>query len=196
MDVSMNEEPEAQRFNGLVQTFGPRVFAYVRRHVERDAVEDIVAETFLITWRRLAQVPEEPLPWLLVVARNTLANHRRRLVRRERVQTDLAALERVLPPAAAVEDIVVTRSRMLAALADLTALEREAVLLTAWDGLTDLQAAQVSGCSPRAFRVRLHRARQRIDRALSLNPAGQPGDGERLERLHLVSLDALLEETS
>jgi RNA polymerase sigma factor (sigma-70 family) len=172
------------------------VFAYARRHVERDAVEDIVADTFLIAWRRLAQVPEEPLPWLLVVARNTVANHRRRLVRRERVQTELEALERVLPPAAAVEETVVTRARMLAALADLTALEREAVLLTAWDGLTDTQAAQVSGCSPRAFRVRLHRARQRIDRALSLNPADQPGDCERRERLRLVSLDALLEETS
>lgn len=39
---------------------------------------DAVAETFLVAWRRLPEVPsgEEARPWLYGVARRTLANQR------------------------------------------------------------------------------------------------------------------------
>ena len=45
--------------------------------------------------------------------------------------------------------------------------ERETLLLIAWDGLSTARAAAVAGCSPRTFAVRLHRARQRLDRAIA-----------------------------
>jgi RNA polymerase sigma-70 factor (ECF subfamily) len=56
---------------------------------------------------------------------------------------------------------------MLTALAELTALERESLLLVAWDGLTTRDAARVAGCSVRAFEVRLSRARARLARAIT-----------------------------
>jgi RNA polymerase sigma-70 factor (ECF subfamily) len=34
---------------------------------------DVVAETFLVAWRRLDDVPADPLPWLYGVARRVLA---------------------------------------------------------------------------------------------------------------------------
>jgi RNA polymerase sigma-70 factor (ECF subfamily) len=53
------------------------VYRYVMRRVEESAVQDLVAETFLIAWRRQSEVSGDPLPWLLGVARRVCANHLR-----------------------------------------------------------------------------------------------------------------------
>lgn len=39
--------------------------------------------------------------------------------------------------------------------------------MVAWDGLSRAAAAQVAGCSQRAFEVRLSRARARLTRAVT-----------------------------
>jgi RNA polymerase sigma-70 factor, ECF subfamily len=166
--------PDTERFSALFDAFSPRVFAYVRRHIERSLVEDIVSETFLVAWRRLNEMPDDPLPWLLVVARNVLANHRRSFARHDCIQLERAALERFVSTDLAVEDAVIARTTMLNALTSLTSTEREALLLVAWDGLSAAQAAEVTGCSPRTFAVRLHRARRRLDRAVATAGA-EPG---------------------
>ena len=59
------------------------------------------------------------------------------------------------------------RAEALTALAGLKDDDREALLLTAWDGLSADQAAAVLGCSKAAFQVRLHRARRRLDLRLA-----------------------------
>ena len=79
----------------------PRVMAYALRHVDYDVAQEIVAETFLVAWRRLADVPGEPLPWLLVVARHTIANHRRSGDRRARLQAEVERLHNLAEPAPA-----------------------------------------------------------------------------------------------
>jgi RNA polymerase sigma factor (sigma-70 family) len=155
-----------ERFDVLFDEYSPRVYAYVRRHGERPAVDDIVSETFLVAWRRLGDVPDDPLPWLLVVARNTLANQRRTFARHDRVQLETSALERLASSDRPVDEHVIDRSTMLGALASLNPTEREALLLIAWDGLSPAEAADVSGCSTRTFTVRLHRARRRLARAI------------------------------
>jgi DNA-directed RNA polymerase specialized sigma24 family protein len=80
-----------------------------------------------------------------VVARNTLANHRRTTQRGDRLRLELTALERMAAPQPAVAHTVIDRAAMLAALAALSALERDAVLLIAWDGLAACDAALVAG---------------------------------------------------
>jgi len=67
------------------------------------------------------------------------------------------------------------RSAIVASLslAELTDVEREAVLLVAWDGLVPADAARVAGCSRNAFDARLHRARRRLERSCA--PSPQPG---------------------
>lgn len=160
-------DQETKRFIALFDTFSPRVFAYVRRHIERGLVEDVVSETFLVAWRRTNEMPEDPLPWLLVVARNVVANHRRTSARHDCIQLEKSALERLVSTDVAVEDVVVARTTMLNALTSLTSTEREALLLVAWDGLSTAQAAEVTGCSRRTFAVRLHRARRRLDHAVA-----------------------------
>src|SRR5262245_66514459 len=69
----------ATHFRALFEAHYPRVrrFAHHRAVVGADA-EDLVAEVFLVAWRRLDDVPEDdPLPWLLAVARNLWLNQRR-----------------------------------------------------------------------------------------------------------------------
>ncbi|MGY2065269.1 RNA polymerase sigma factor [Blastococcus sp. SYSU DS0619] len=157
--------PEASRFTALWEQYSSRVMAYALRHVDRDTAQEVVAETFLVAWRRLGDVPGDAMPWLLVVARNTLANQRRSGYRRAVLQGELERLQRVAEPAPSAEVPAVERAAVLAALTTLTAVEREALLLVAWDGLTAAQAARVAGCSTSAFSVRLFRARRRLQSA-------------------------------
>ena len=131
--------------------------------------DEVVADTFLVCWRRFDRVPKHnALPWLYAVARRCLAN-RLRTGRREQAWTGPAVAMAPDPTADAYE----TRARardVLAALAQLPPKEREALQLCAWEGLTPSDAAQVAGCTGPAFRVRLHRARRRLAAALGAAP--------------------------
>lgn len=151
-----------ERFVALWEEHAPRVMAYALRHVGPDGAEDVVAETFLVAWRRLDRVPDDALPWLLVVARNTVASQRRAGLRQARVTAELRNLSRIAEPADGADVLATERTAVLAELAALTPKEREALLLVAWDGLSPAQAARVAGCSLPAFHVRLYRARRRL----------------------------------
>ena len=143
------------------------VYRYVLRRVERAAVDDVVAETFLAAWRRYEDLDGDPLPWLLGIARRVCANHLRGRARRGELAARLAAQpvreEPDLQPQ--VRDVAIG-----SALASLRDADREAILLTAWDGLENREAAAVLDCSVTTFAVRLHRARRRLRRALESPP--------------------------
>lgn len=134
-----------------------RVLSYARRRSPAHA-DDVVAETFLIAWRRLESVPRDELPWLLAVARRVLANQRRRDATQERVAFRVAAepVSDAVPEATADPEL-------RHALSQLGERDRELLRLIAWDGLTPAQAARVLGCSAVTARVRLHRARRRLE---------------------------------
>src|ERR1017187_4056602 len=74
-----------ERFASLYDQFYRNVLRYALQHAEQDSAEDVASDVFLVGWRRLADIPEPPLPWLLGVARNLLrkqagAGRRRRLL--------------------------------------------------------------------------------------------------------------------
>jgi RNA polymerase sigma-70 factor (ECF subfamily) len=154
-------DPELRRarFDALFREHHPAVRAYVRRRVPPEVGDDIVSETFLVVWRRLDDVPEAPLPWLLAVARNVVGTEWRGAARRERLWLKVQSgdIENYDPGAPDSEG-----GRVLAALAVLKERDREALTLVAWDGLTPAQAAVVLGEPPARFRQRLHRARRRL----------------------------------
>jgi RNA polymerase sigma-70 factor (ECF subfamily) len=170
----------ANRFSAMFDELSPRVYAYARRQCDPTVAQDVVADTFLVAWRRWSDVPAEPLPWLLVVARNTLANHRRYAARQHRLTDSVGRVEQLAGPVAGADAGVVERDALLAGLAQLSDAEREALLLIAWDGLSNSQAAHVAGCSVRAFEVRLSRARARLSRAVSEpSPPAAKTDSDR-----------------
>src|ERR1022692_987317 len=61
-----------ERFASLYDQFYRNVLRYALQHAEQDSAEDVASDVFLVAWRRLADIPEPPLPWLLGVARNLL----------------------------------------------------------------------------------------------------------------------------
>lgn len=164
------DEDAARRFSALFQTYSPRVFGYCRTRSDQSMAEDAVADTFLTAWRLREDIPDDPLPWLLVLARNALANRQRSLRRTERLRAALAGMERLAADHPAAEDVAMDRATVLRAMATLSAGERDAVLLVAWDGLTQADGARVAGCSLRTFNARLSRARHRLSGAMSPDP--------------------------
>jgi len=145
------------RFAGVFAHLG-LIAAFARRRGAHDP-DEIAAETMAIAWRRLADVPsEDPRPWLIATARNLMLADRRR---RGRPMGDLDGVEPVGPfelPVPAVD----LDPELEVALRSLSARDREALLLVAWEDLTPSAAAASLGISPAAFRVRLHRARRRL----------------------------------
>lgn len=169
---------DRDRFAATFHDLSPRIYAYARRQCDAEAAHDVVSDTFLVAWRRYSDMPSDPLPWLLVIARNTISDRRRRGQRRDRLAGTLARLERSAGHGAGADHGVIERETLLAALGELSDLEREALLLVAWDGLTNTAAAAVAGCSVRAFEVRLSRARARLTRAIS-SPSAPPAPPPR-----------------
>jgi RNA polymerase sigma factor (sigma-70 family) len=155
-------DDDRQRFSALFDEHYRGVLAYAARRTDPETAKEVASETFLVAWRRLQDVPGHPLPWLLVVARNTLANRHRSEYRRIATESEAAWLSRVRRDDVPLADGVSERLATLAGLAALSANDRETLLLVAWDGLTPREAAQVAGCSTATFHVRLHRARGRL----------------------------------
>lgn len=155
-----------QRFARLYREHARELFRYaLRRCPDREDAADVVAETFLIAWRRLADVPagDESRLWLFGTARRVLANQRRGERRRGRLTEQLRAELRSERPAEAGE----TPSEVLEALAALGEDDRELLMLVGWEELTPGQAARILGISSLAARSRLHRARRRLREKLA-----------------------------
>lgn len=167
------QTPEAD-FRRLYERTSPRVFGYVRRYCCDGDCDDVIAEVYLVAWRRFADLPADVVPWLLGTARRVLANHWRSRDRRERLTVELRGLHRVAGADCASE--VVERSDMLAALGRLSPDDREILLLSGWDGLDPAAIAKVVGCSVVAARARLRRARGRLQAGFEPSRA----DGVRL----------------
>ena len=145
-----------QRFDQIYSEHVAAVRAYVRRRAPEDVVDDLVADVFLVCWRKLDEVPAQALPWLYAVARNTLANERRRLARRAYVPEDVSH-----------EPEPIGDAVLAAAFAELSDADREVLRLVAWEGLSVRGAARVLECSPVACRVRYHRAKSRLGAKLA-----------------------------
>lgn len=150
----------------------PAVLAYALRRASVEIAQDAVAETFLVAWRRLHELPAQPLPWLIGTTRKTLANQRRSVERQSQLTDRVASAARTKTQI----DAPLPRGwRVGEALSRLSAIDRESLTLIGWDGLTPSEAAASLGCTAAAFRVRFHRARRRFSRALTqLDRLDQP----------------------
>ena len=161
------EPTREDRFEELFREHYGAVRGYALRRVPGDLAQDAVAETFLVAWRRLDDVPADPLPWLYGVARRVLANQRRSADRGSALERKLAgtAANAVAgDPSERAGEGEVLRT----ALARLSERDREALMLVAWHELSGARAARAAGCTRAAFAVRLHRARGRLATQLDL----------------------------
>ena len=170
-------EPE-QRLERLVHEHFGRVAAYLLARADAEAAGEALAKTLEVAWRRLDEVPSDPLPWLIGVARKVLADEWRTRRRHQALIVGLTESEAVRPRSGEsvgydAADAATQRLVAIDALSTLTEADREALLLVAWDGLTTRQAAAALGCSRGAFAVRLFRARSRLKEHLDAPPLSE-----------------------
>jgi RNA polymerase sigma factor (sigma-70 family) len=169
---------DGERFTVVFRRYHPRVLAYALRRTDEARAHDVVAETFATAWRHHDRLPDDPLPWLYRTAGNCLANEERSRRRQVRLAGRLA--EAGIPQVPDHARGVAESTQIRAALLNLPASDREALLLVSWEGLDQRAAAEALGCSVTAFKVRLHRARRRLSRLLA-NAEAQAAPGNTLE---------------
>ena len=172
---------ERVRWEDLYRSHAGQVYAFACRRVGREDAPDVVAETFLVAWRRIDQVPTEPLPWLYAVARNVVGNLRRGTQRREALWDRLRHSAASEPSADPIREVDATNS-VLSAMQMLPAAEREALMLVAWEDLDVRSAASVMGCSPGTFAVRIHRGRRHMKTILAEGEFGGGSRGNAFDR--------------
>ena len=164
MSNHFDRQSAETRFREIFVHLGA-VTAYARRRGSRDP-DGIAAEAMTIAWRRLAEVPrDDPLPWLYGTARNLVLAERRRATLSVAAASEGQHVDR--PP-------VELDQSLDRALRSLSPLDREALLLVAWEDLTPKQAARALGINATAFRVRLLRARRRLRASLEQAEATVP----------------------
>jgi RNA polymerase sigma-70 factor (ECF subfamily) len=156
------------RFELLYAKHAPAVKAYLLRRARSSIADDLLAEVFVVCWRRFDEVPPEVLPWLLGVARRVLSTHRRSEAR------GLALREQLIEVGAHLADAPATIGHgvLTAALRQVNETDRELLMLIAWEGLAPAEAAAVLEVRPGTVRVRLHRARRRLASALEREEQG------------------------
>ncbi|MFC7531584.1 RNA polymerase sigma factor [Actinoplanes sp. GCM10030250] len=161
-----------EQFAAVFDRHYGRIFAYAARRLGRDLAEDVASETFLVAFSRIGGYDTgrpDAAPWLYGIASNLIARHGRAESRRYRALARMAPDETVgaHDDAVAVRlDAVTERGRLAAALAKLSGGERDALLLVAWAGLSQLEVAAALDVAAGTVRSRLHRARQEMRTAL------------------------------
>jgi RNA polymerase sigma factor (sigma-70 family) len=159
------------RMRALVELVTDPVRRYLYRRTDAATADDVLGEVLLVCWRRLDEVPDDALPWAIVVARQCLSNAQRAERRRTRLIGRIIAID---PPSISADespepyaaDDTVEAVRVTTALARLRHSDAEILRLWAWDELPSPQLAVVLGISANAAAIRLHRAKTRLKQEL------------------------------
>jgi len=148
------------------------LLSYLSRRTDSDEAPDLLGETFVVAWRRLDDLPEEPEQarmWLFGIARGVLLNHARGVHRRwalaDRLRGHAALTPATAPPADEHLEVRDAISRLEPDMAEL-------VRLVHWDGFSITDAAQVMGIPASTARGRYQRAKELL--RLALDPVVAP----------------------
>jgi len=153
------------------------ITAYVRRRVRRadGSDADIVAEVFVVAWRRFLDVPEvsQELPWLYGVARNLVANHFRSVQRsaalNDRLQIEVSV---GTDSSTGSSDLEIRVRRAVEQLSD---LDREIFRLIHWERLSHEEVGLSVGITAKAVERRVARSRTKVrDHLASLEKFIEP----------------------
>ena len=157
------------RFELIWKEHRLEVLAYCMRRASGIDAEDACAETFLVTWRRIGEVPPPPHTrlWLYGTTRRVLANQWRSVSRRTRLEKKLGGLgvSNGLDPALLVIQNAEDRA-VVEAVRRLRPQDREIVMLDAWEELSREEIAISMGMTRPAVDQRIHRAYRRLARIL------------------------------
>lgn len=164
-----------KRFAELYNSTADDLLAFLtRRTSDPEEATDLLAEVYIVAWRRLDRLPADAGArlWLFGVARNLLMKNSQAHRSHQALVRDLTNELARLPAYQSDTTNDGLNESIRASLENLPPKHREVLLLTAWEGLKPREIAKVTGASANVVRVRLHHARQRLAR--ELRPAGPP----------------------
>jgi RNA polymerase sigma-70 factor (ECF subfamily) len=169
---SHRQEGGAARDEEVFRAFYDTHFSAVYRYFGRRAgsvadVNDLMADVFLVAWRRFDEMPTSPHErtlWLYGVARRMLADRRKAERRRSRLVGRIMATSgrQVVAPSDFETNAHPDAARLSTALRQLSPRDRDVLALVAWEQLSHTEAAEVIGCTVNAFTIRFHRAKKRL----------------------------------
>lgn len=159
----------------LFDEYQPRLVRYLRG-VEPRVADDLASEVWLAVATGLRTFSGDELgfrSWIFTIARNRVADHRRRGARRRTEPIDADDLVRAVDQTRAAPDALdalidqLTAQEAIAELArHLTEEQKEVLLLRVLADLDSAAVAEVMGRSENWVRVTQHRALKRLSRRL------------------------------
>jgi RNA polymerase sigma-70 factor (ECF subfamily) len=166
---------DEQAFAELVRRHKHPLYRLVRRYVgEPEEAYDAVQEAFIAAWAAIGRYdPERPfLSWLRTIAINKARDRSRRLAFRRLIFCDegLGRLAQARPdPETMADERLIERQKLASlgrAIAKLPQPLKEALLLTAFEGLSQQEAGKALGVSAKTIETRAYRARKTLARTL------------------------------
>lgn len=160
-----NLTPQEAKFTDIYDRYHGKVHAYCLRRSDRDQVEDVVANVFLVAWRKIDEIPTgaQALYWLYRVAYRSIGRQWRGSARQRQLKKKLDGLGRHMP--IPPEDFVFQDEEaqiVLTAIQGLRPRDREALLLAEWEQLSGPEVAEILDISYAAAKQRIHRARRSL----------------------------------
>ena len=139
-----------------------RLEQYVRRRVPHARVDDVVAGTFVIAWKKFDAVEQPSLPWLFRIASfEEKSSHRK--AQREGRNLSSESLDGIALTVNEIFDAEPLRHAM----SELSDVDQEILRLVHWDELTRPEIGEVLGLAVSAVNMRYHRAIARLEQRLS-----------------------------
>ncbi|MFB9838368.1 RNA polymerase sigma factor [Actinoallomurus acaciae] len=162
---------DPERFAEIFHRHWDEIHRYVARRLGPEAAEDVGAETFAVAFRsreRYNLDRPDARPWLYGIATNLIGQHRRAERRRHQLLARTPA-EGETGSFTDGSDARVTAEllgpRIASVLTNLSAADRDLLLLIAWADLTYEEAAEALRVPMGTVRSRLHRIRKKVRRA-------------------------------
>ena len=160
-------------FADVFERHHPAVHRYLARRLGVDLADELAAETFAVAFAKRGRYDPasgDARPWLFGIATRLAQRHWRREERELRAYARTGVDPAAPSPDERVNaraDSAVAGPALAAALAALTAKERDVLLLYAWEQLDQPEIAVALAISPGTVKSRLHRARTRVCQSLA-----------------------------
>lgn len=172
----VNADSRRTRFEKLAPAVIDAVRRYLARRTDPATADDVLAETLLICWRRFDEMPADHLPWTYRVAALCLANAERGQRRQFRL---LARISRLDPPRQIADGPAPADDELAGALRRLRPEEAEILRLWAWEDLAPDGIAVVLGITANAASIRLHRAKEKLRKTMTVTGHEESTEGSR-----------------
>jgi RNA polymerase sigma-70 factor (ECF subfamily) len=168
----------------IYDRYSGRIYNFAFRFLKNaEAAEDAVQEVFVKMMRHANQFNGDAKlsTWLFSITANWCRDYLRKADNKNKENADV--LVSLPTPSELAPDRNLERREneqlVRKALDALTAEQREAILLSRYQGLSYAEIAQIAGCSEGAVKTRVFRAMETLKKTLAGEARGRNGGGDR-----------------